>query len=133
MQITRIETQSSEPASDANFTGSARVDGRFAGSGGLSAGTVTFEPGARTDWHAHPLGQTLLIVSGFGCVQRAGGPIENVRPGDIVFIEPDEKHWHGAQPHCAMSHIAIAEKLDGGAVTWMEKVTDADYLGDLPR
>lgn len=127
MQITRIGEQPSVAASAANFTGAARVDGRFAGSGGLSAGTVTFEPGARTDWHAHPLGQTLLIVAGLGRVQRDGGPIEDVRPGDMVFIGPDERHWHGAHPDCAMTHIAIAEMQDGNAVTWMEKVTDSQY------
>ncbi|WP_068086881.1 (R)-mandelonitrile lyase [Novosphingobium rosa] len=127
MDIIRVGSQASQQASPDNFTGNARVDGRFAGSGGLSAGTVTFEPGARTDWHTHPLGQTLLVVSGFGRVQRDGGPVEEVRAGDIVFFEPNERHWHGAAPDCAMSHVAIAEKLDGAAVTWMEKVSDVDY------
>ena len=96
-------------------------------SGGLSAATVTFEPGARTAWHTHPLGQTLLVTAGLGRVQRAGGPIEEIRPGDIVWFEPGEKHWHGATPDCAMTHIAIAEMKDGSAVTWMEKVTDEQY------
>ena len=100
---------------------------RFSGSGGLSAATVTFEPGARTAWHTHPLGQTLLVAAGLGRVQRAGGPIEEIRPGDIVWFEPGEKHWHGATPDCAMTHIAIAEMKDGSAVTWMEKVTDEQY------
>ncbi|MDF0544291.1 cupin domain-containing protein [Sphingobium sp. H39-3-25] len=127
MQITRAGSQPSEPASSANFTGAARVDGRFSGSGELSAGTVTFEPGARTDWHAHPLGQTLLVISGYGRVQRDGGPVEEIRPGDIVFFEPGERHWHGAAPNCAMAHVAIAEKQDGTAVTWMNKVSDAEY------
>jgi quercetin dioxygenase-like cupin family protein len=88
---------------------------------------VTFEPGARTAWHTHPLGQTLLVVSGFGRVQRDGGPIEAIRPGDIVWFAPEEKHWHGAAPDCAMSHIAIAEMQDRSAVTWLEKVTDERY------
>jgi len=111
------------------FTGTVRVDAPFAGSGALSGATVTFEPGARTAWHTHPLGQTILLVAGLGCVQREGGVIETVRPGDIVFFEPGEKHWHGASPSCAMSHIAIAEKQDGQAVTWLEKVNDEQYEG----
>lgn len=129
MDIKRSGTQPSASGPDSYFTGMVRVDAPFAGSGGLSGATVTFEPGARTAWHTHPLGQTLLVVSGLGRAQREGGPVEEIRPGDIVFFPPGEKHWHGAAPHCAMSHIAIAEKQDGQAVTWMEKVTDADYKG----
>ena len=113
------------------FTGTVRVDAPFAGSGALSGATVTFEPGARTAWHTHPLGQTILITFGVGRVQRENGPIEEVRPGDIVFFEPNEKHWHGAAPSNAMTHVAIAEKQDGEAVTWMEKVTDAQYTGQV--
>jgi quercetin dioxygenase-like cupin family protein len=129
MDITRAGSRPSAPGPEAYFTGTVRIDAPFAGSGGLSGATVTFEPGARTAWHTHPLGQTILIISGAGRVQRDGGPIEPVRPGDIVFFAPNEKHWHGAEPNCAMSHIAIAEKQDGSVVTWMEKVSDADYNG----
>jgi quercetin dioxygenase-like cupin family protein len=88
---------------------------------------VTFEPGARTAWHTHPLGQTLIVTSGCGWVQREGGPIEEIHPGDLVWFEPGEKHWHGATPQTAMTHIAIAEALDGKAVDWMEKVTNEQY------
>jgi len=112
------------------FTGTVRLDASFSGSGALSGTTVTFEPGARTAWHTHPLGQTLLVISGLGRVQRDGGPIEEIRPGDIVWFEPGEKHWHGAAPECAMSHIAIAEMQDGKVVDWLEKVTDTQYAGE---
>ncbi|MGH7106280.1 MAG: (R)-mandelonitrile lyase [Acetobacteraceae bacterium] len=112
------------------FTGSVRLDNRFSGSGKLSGVTVTFEPGARTAWHTHPLGQTLLITAGLGRAQRHGGPVETIRPGDIVWFEPGEKHWHGAAPDCAMTHIAVAEMKDGSVITWMEKVTDAEYAGE---
>jgi quercetin dioxygenase-like cupin family protein len=88
---------------------------------------VTFEPGARTAWHTHPLGQVLIVTSGCGLVQREGGEIEEIRPGDVIRFEPDEKHWHGASPTTAMTHIAIQESLDGKAVDWMEKVSDAQY------
>ena len=129
MKISRNGTQPSGKGPAAYFTGSVRVDAPFSGSGGLSGACVTFEPGARTAWHTHPLGQTILIVSGLGRVQRDGGPIETVQPGDSVFFEPGEKHWHGASPDCAMCHIAIAEKLNGEIVTWLEHVTDAQYGG----
>ena len=109
------------------FTGQVRIDAPFKGSGALSGATVTFEPGARTAWHTHPLGQTLLVLTGLGRVQREGGPVEEVRPGDQVFFEPAEKHWHGAAPNCAMSHLAIAEAQDGKAVDWLEQVTDEEY------
>ncbi|MFH3480826.1 (R)-mandelonitrile lyase [Xanthobacter variabilis] len=128
MEIRRPGTQPSVRGPDAYFTGSVRIDAPFAGSGALSAATVAFEPGARTAWHTHPLGQTLLVIAGLGRVQKAGGPVEEIRPGDIVWIESGEKHWHGAAPDCAMTHIAIAEMKDGSAVTWMEKVADGDYL-----
>jgi quercetin dioxygenase-like cupin family protein len=127
MNIRRVGSQPSAKAPADYFTGTARVDAPFAGSGALSGATVTFEPGARTAWHTHPLGQTILILAGLGRVQRDGGPVETVRPGDIVFFEPSEQHWHGASPNCAMSHIAIAEKQDGQAVTWLEHVTDEQY------
>ncbi|HEX8045368.1 (R)-mandelonitrile lyase [Rhizobium sp.] len=129
MQIKHSGVQPSRKGPDDYFTGTVRVDASFSGSGNLSGGTVTFEPGARTAWHTHPLGQTLLVVSGLGWVQREGGPVEEIRPGDIVWFEPGEKHWHGAAPDCAMSHVAIVEMLDGKAVDWMEKVTDGQYGG----
>ena len=93
----------------------------------LASFLVAFEPGARTAWHTHPLGQTLLVVSGLGRVQREGGPIEEIRPGDVIWFAPNEKHWHGASPSTAMSHIAIAEMQDGKAVDWLEQVSDTDY------
>src|SRR5687767_13212396 len=111
------------------FTGSVRIDpliqpkepARVAGA------SVTFEPGARTAWHTHPLGQTLIVTSGCGWAQRDGGPVEEIRPGDVIWFPPGEKHWHGAAATTAMTHIAIQEKLDGKAVDWMEKVTDEQY------
>jgi quercetin dioxygenase-like cupin family protein len=111
------------------FTGTVRIDYPFQGSAPARVGgaTVTFEPGARTAWHTHPLGQTLLVFSGLGRVQREGGPIEEIRAGDTVWIEPGEKHWHGASPTTAMTHVAIAEGLDGKVVDWMEHVTDEQY------
>jgi quercetin dioxygenase-like cupin family protein len=130
MDITRAGSRPSAAGPDDYFTGRVRVDAPFAGSGALSGATVTFEPGARTAWHTHPLGQTILIIFGAGRVQREAGPVEHVRPGDIVFFAPNERHWHGAEADCAMSHIAIAEKQDGSVVTWMEKVSDADYNGE---
>ena len=107
-----------------------RIDAPFAGEDPARVGgaTVTFEPGARTAWHTHPLGQTLIVTSGLGWVQREGGPVEEIRPGDIVWFAPGEKHWHGATSTTAMTHIAIAEKLNGSPVDWMEKVTDEQYL-----
>ena len=127
MDIKRAGSQPSAQGPADYFTGTVRVDAPFAGSGALSGATVTFEPGARTAWHTHPLGQTILITSGLGRVQRDSGPVETVRSGDTVFFGPGEKHWHGASPDCAMSHIAIAEKQDGQAVTWLEHVTDEQY------
>jgi quercetin dioxygenase-like cupin family protein len=114
------------------FTGTVRIDARFQGTepARVTGVTVTFEPGARTAWHTHPLGQTLLVISGLGRAQREGGAIEVIRPGDIIWFEPGEKHWHGASPTVAMSHVAITETLDGRAVDWMEKVTDAQYGAD---
>ena len=131
MDITRSGAVPSAPGPAEYFTGTVRMDARFARSAPARVGgvTVTFEPGARTAWHTHPLGQTLLVLSGLGRAQREGGPIEEIRPGDVVWFPPGEKHWHGASPTAAMSHVAIAEALDGSAVTWMEKVTDAQYGG----
>ncbi len=129
MEITRGGSQPSAAGPADYFTGTVRIDARFAGTGAARVGgaTVTFEPGARTAWHTHPLGQTLLVLSGLGLAQREGGPVTEIRPGDIVWFEPGEKHWHGAAPATAMSHVAIAEALDGKVVDWMEKVTDAQY------
>ena len=127
MDIKRAGSQPSSKGPADYFTGAVRVDAPFAGSGALSGATVTFEPGARTAWHTHPLGQTILIVAGLGRVQRDGDLVQVVRPGDIVFFAPGEKHWHGASADCAMSHIAIAEKQDGQVVTWLEHVTDEQY------
>jgi quercetin dioxygenase-like cupin family protein len=111
------------------FTGTVRIDSSFKGSESarVSGAIVTFEPGARTAWHTHPLGQTLIVTAGCGRVQREGGQIEEIRPGDIVWFPPGEKHWHGAAPTTAMTHIAIAEILDGKVVEWLEKVTDEEY------
>jgi len=111
------------------FTGNVRIDPlvQAAAPARVVAASVTFEPGARTAWHTHPLGQTLIVTAGCGRAQRAGGPIEEIRPGDVVWFAPGEKHWHGAGPATAMSHIAIQEQLDGKAVEWMEKVTEEQY------
>ena len=111
------------------FTGTVRIDPLFSPSEPARAAgnLVTFEPGARTAWHTHPLGQTLIVTVGCGWVQREGGPVEEIRPGDVVWFEPGEKHWHGATATSAMSHIAIQEALNGNPVTWMEKVSDEQY------
>ena len=129
MDIKRSGSQPSGKGPAEYFTGTVRIDAPFqAGDPGRVGGaTVTFEPGARTAWHTHPLGQTLVVTSGLGWAQRKGGPVEEIRPGDIVWIPPGEKHWHGATATTAMSHIAIAESLNGSPVDWMEKVTDAEY------
>ena len=129
MEIKRSGSQPSAKGPADYFTGAVRIDSRFQGSAPARVGgaTVTFEPGARTAWHTHPLGQTLIVTSGCGWAQREGGPIEEIRPGDIVWFPPDEKHWHGATPTSAMTHIAIAESLDGKTVDWMEKVSDEQY------
>jgi quercetin dioxygenase-like cupin family protein len=111
------------------FTGSVRVDPLFQAPdpARVAGASVTFEPGARTAWHTHPLGQTLIVTSGLGWAQRWGGPVEEIRPGDVVWFPPGEKHWHGAAPTTAMTHIAIQERLDGKAVDWMEHVSDEQY------
>ncbi|RVD56211.1 cupin domain-containing protein [Mesorhizobium sp. M7A.F.Ca.ET.027.03.2.1] len=129
MDITRNGSQASARGSTDYFTGAVRIDVPFKGSEPARVGgaTVTFEPGARTAWHTHPLGQTLIVLSGAGLVQREGGPIEPILPGDIVWFAPGEKHWHGAAPTTAMSHIAVAEALDGKVVDWLEHVSDEQY------
>ncbi|MGH7038142.1 MAG: (R)-mandelonitrile lyase [Stellaceae bacterium] len=129
MEIKRSGSQPSGKGSADTFTGTVRVDPLFQvpDPARVSGGSVTFEPGARTAWHAHPLGQTLIVTAGCGRVQRAGGAIEEIRPGDVVWIAPGEKHWHGAAPTTAMTHIAIQEKHDGKVVEWMEQVSDAQY------
>ena len=111
------------------FTGSVRVEPLFAPTAPAraAAASVTFEPGARTAWHTHPLGQTLIVTAGLGYAQRWGGPIEEIRPGDVVWFPPGEKHWHGASPATAMTHIAIQEQLDGKVVDWLEHVSDDEY------
>lgn len=127
--VTRVGSQPSATGAAENFTGSVRVDSRFKGGGDarISGATVTFEPGARTAWHIHPLGQTLIVTAGVGLVQHWDGPMQEIRPGDTVWIPPGVKHWHGASATVGMSHIAIAEALDGKAVEWMEKVSDEQY------
>jgi quercetin dioxygenase-like cupin family protein len=132
MEIKRSGTAPSVAGPEDYFTGRVRIDAPFSGSGNLSGATVTFEPGARTAWHTHPRGQTLLVTSGLGRAQRDGGPVETLRPGDVVWFDAGEKHWHGAAPDCAMTHIAIAEMAGGKAVDWLEKVSDDDYLGTGP-
>jgi quercetin dioxygenase-like cupin family protein len=126
MDVIRRGSQPSSRGSAEYFTGAVRVDPLFRANDPARAGgaSVTFEPGARTAWHTHPLGQTLIVAAGCGRVQRWGGLIEEIHPGDVVSIMPGEKHWHGAAPTTAMTHIAIAERLDGKSVDWMEKVSD---------
>ena len=129
MDIKRSGTQPSGQGPDATFTGRVRIDPLFQTSEparGLGV-SVTFEPGARTAWHTHPLGQTLIVTAGCGLVQSWGGPIEVIRPGDVVSCPPGEKHWHGATATTAMTHIAIVEQLDGKTVDWLEKVSDKEY------
>jgi quercetin dioxygenase-like cupin family protein len=129
MDIKRAGSSASTKGPAEYFTGVVRIDPLFpVTSPARAAGNaVTFEPGARTAWHTHPLGQVLIVTAGCGRVQREGGPIEEIRPGDVVVFAPGEKHWHGAAPATAMTHTAIQEALDGKAVEWMEKVTDAQY------
>jgi quercetin dioxygenase-like cupin family protein len=111
------------------FTGAVRIDPLFQADdpARVAGASVTFEPGARTAWHTHPLGQTLIVTAGAGLAGRWGGPVEEIRPGDVVWFPPGEKHWHGASPTTAMTHIAIQERLDGKAVEWMEQVSDQQY------
>ncbi len=133
IRITRSGTQPPQPAPAGHFTGSARVDSPFQASAParISGARVTFEPGARTAWHTHPLGQTLIVTAGTGRVQGWGDPVDEIRQGDVVWIPPGQKHWHGAAPNSSMTHIAITEQLDGNTVDWMEKVSDAQYGAPL--
>jgi quercetin dioxygenase-like cupin family protein len=129
MHIHRSGSRPSEKGPADWFTGRVRIDPLFSAPdpARVAGAHVTFEPGARTAWHTHPLGQTLVVTSGCGWCEREGGPLETIRPGDVVWFEPGEKHWHGATATTGMSHIAIQEKLDGKAVEWLEQVTDAQY------
>ena len=129
MEIKKIGSQPSGKGSPQYFTGMVRVDPLFDAPdpARVVSASVTFEPGARTAWHTHPLGQTLIVIAGRGRVQREGGPVEEIRPGDVVWIPPGEKHWHGAAPTTAMTHIAIQEKIDGKTVDWLEPVSDEQY------
>jgi quercetin dioxygenase-like cupin family protein len=129
MEIKRIGSQPSNKGPSDWFTGIVRIDPMFdrGEPARVSGATVTFEPGARTAWHTHPLGQTLIVTFGCGWVQREGGSVEEIHPGDVVWFPPGEKHWHGATATTAMTHIAIQEKLNGSPVDWMEKVSDDQY------
>lgn len=129
MDIKRAGSRPSTTPSAEYFTGTVRLDPLFdtPEPGRVAGALVTFEPGARTAWHTHPLGQTLIVVSGCGWAQRDGGPIEEIRPGDVISFAPGEKHWHGATATTGMSHIAIQEKRDGKTVEWLDPVTDAQY------
>ncbi len=131
MEITRCGSRPSGKGPADWFTGAVRVDPLFeaAEPARVRGASVTFEPGARTAWHTHPLGQTLIVIGGCGRAQRAGGPIEEIRPGDVVWFPPHEKHWHGAGPTTAMTHLAIQEALDGKVVEWMEQVSEEEYFG----
>ena len=134
LQISRAGSRPVNTAPAQNFTGSVRVEMLYAPAGPerTSAGTVSFSPGARTAWHTHPLGQTLIVTSGVGRVQRWGGPVEEIKAGDVVHIPPGVKHWHGAAPASAMTHIAVTEAQDGKAVDWLEQVADARYGAPQP-
>jgi quercetin dioxygenase-like cupin family protein len=131
MNIKRNASRPSGKGPAEYFTGAVRIDMLFqpADPSRVAGAHVTFEPGARTAWHTHPLGQTLIVTSGCGWAQREGGPIEQIQPGDVVWFEPGEKHWHGATATTAMTHIAIQEQLDGKTVDWMEQVSDEQYQG----
>lgn len=132
MKIQRNGSQASIKGPADWFTGTVRIDPLFLEAEEPARATgagVTFEPGARTAWHTHPLGQTLIVTAGCGLAQREGGPIEEIRPGDVVWFPPGEKHWHGAAPTTSMTHIAIQEQLDGKTVEWLEKVSDEQYNG----
>ena len=129
MEIKRNGSQPSGKGPDEYFTGTVRIDPLFQPHepARVAGASVTFEPDARTAWHTHPLGQTLIVTSGNGRAQRWGGPIEEIRPGDVVWFEPGEKHWHGAAPTTAMTHIATQEQLNDKVVDWLEKVSDDHY------
>ena len=129
IQITRAGSHASTKGPADWFTGTVRIDPLFSAHepARVAAATVTFEPGARTAWHTHPLGQTLIVTSGVGWAQREGGAVQEIRPGDVVWFPPGLKHWHGASPTTAMTHIAIQEQLNGKGVDWLEKVSDEQY------
>lgn len=129
MEIKRAGSQASGKGPADWFTGTVRIDPLFqvTAPARTAAASVTFEPGARTAWHTHPLGQTLIVVAGCGWAQHQGGPVEEIRPGDVVWFSPGEKHWHGASATTAMTHIAIQEQMDGKLVEWLEKVKDEEY------
>lgn len=130
MKITRNGDVPSMKGPDAWFTGDVIVDGLYQNVQNVTKGAgalVTFAPGARTAWHTHPAGQTIIVQSGLGWIQREGGPVEEIKPGDVVYFEPNEKHWHGASATKAMSHIAIQEEVNGEVVTWLEKVSEEQY------
>ena len=129
MKIKRAGSQPSGKGPEGWFTGTVRIDPLFEAPdpARVAVVSVTFEPGARTAWHTHPLGQTLVVTAGSGLAQRWGGPVQQIRPGDVVWFPPGEKHWHGASATTAMTHIAVAEKLDGKVVEWLEKVSDDQY------
>jgi len=134
MDIKRSGSQPSTKGPAEYFTGNVRVDPLFqAGPAHARSAAVTFEPGARTAWHTHPLGQNLIVTAGVGRVQIEGGPMEEIRPGDVVWIPPGQRHWHGASPTTAMTHLAVQEQLNGKVVEWMEKVTDEQYAGGAAR
>lgn len=132
MEITRNGSQPSAKGPEDWFTGAVRMDPLFGPEAPARAACamVTFEPGARTAWHTHPLGQHLIVTLGLGRVQRWGGTVEEIRPGDVVWFPPGEKHWHGASPSNAMTHFAVQEVLDGKAVEWLEQVSDEQYGGE---
>jgi quercetin dioxygenase-like cupin family protein len=132
MEIKRSGSRPSGRAPGDYFTGTVRIDPLIEAPepARVRAATVTFEPGARTAWHTHPLGQTLIVTFGLGWVQHWGGPVEEIRPGDVIWFPPGEKHWHGATPTTAMTHVAIQEQLDGKTVDWAEKVSDEQYKRD---
>ena len=131
MEIKRVGSQPSAKGPAEWFTGTVRIDPlvQAPAPARVQGASVTFEPGARTAWHSHPLGQTLIVTAGCGRVQRWGGPVEEIRPGDVIWFAPEEKHWHGAAPTTAMTHTAIQEHLDGKAADWMEQVSDEQYQG----
>lgn len=129
MLIHRAGSRPSTTPNPEYFTGTVRMDPLISAPAParLNAISVTFEPGARTNWHTHPLGQTLIVTAGAGRAQKEGEPVQNLRPGDVIWFEPGEKHWHGAAPDCAMTHIALQEQQDGSAADWLEPVSDAQY------
>jgi quercetin dioxygenase-like cupin family protein len=133
MKVTRNGSQPSAKGPSDWFTGVVRIDQPFSAfdPARVSGAVVTFEPGARTAWHTHPLGQTLIVTAGCGWAQHEGGPVEEIRPGDVVWFEPGEKHWHGAKPTTAVTHIAIQEKLNGNAVDWLEHVSGEQYQASM--